>query len=371
VAASPSPEGFERDEDGQLTGRGYGMPLMTFFYRQLPAPSFAEQVASTGAVTAEFARLGLTGAIDGGGVNTGPDAYGAIYEAWRQGLLKTRIRLLKHAARKGTENEDFGGYLRFDQPRFGDSLLQVTGIGEILMYRTHDRVNAPADYSAEAMAETKALLAECAKKRWPVQVHVHQREFFLKLLDVIEEINQTYPVTDLRWGFIHAESTFAEDIARLKALGCGMLFQSLFRYNGETAIGAWGADRVAHSPELRHLTDAGIPIGLGSDAMRVASYNPWASMQWFLTGLTISGTPTLRPPHLLTRHEVLRGYTAGGAWFSFEEKTRGRLVPGYLADLAVLSDDYFEVPESQLHLITSELTLLGGKPVWTSPIWEV
>lgn len=365
VAASPDPAGFERDAGGRLTGRGSGMKLMTWFYRQLPTPTLEEQIASTGALSREFARLGMTGAIDGGGVNTGPDAYAAIVAAWRRGLLKTRVRLFKHATRQGTEKEDFEGYMRFDFPGFGDDMLRTSGMGEVLMFRTHDRIAQPADYGDEAMAETKALLEAFAEKGWAVQIHVHQREFFLKLLDAMEEVHERFPIDELRWGFVHAESTYAEDVPRLKRLGLGLLFQSLLRYNGESAIKAWGAGRVARSPELRDLLDAGVPIGLGSDAMRVASYNPWASIQWFLTGRTITGTPTLDDRHLISREEALRGYTHGGAWFTQEEDLRGQLVPGLLADLAVLSEDYFDLDVERLHTLVSVLTMVGGEVAWT------
>lgn len=366
VVASPDPDGFERDSSGQLTGKGSGMALMTWFYRQLPPPSFEEQVASTAALSREFARLGMTGAIDGGGVNTGPEAYRPIYETWRRGELDTRVRLFKHGTVQGTEFDDFGGYLRFESPRFGDDILRMSGMGEVILYRTHDRIKTPADYSDEAMAETRDLLQRFAEGGWAVQIHVHQREFFLKLLDVMEAIHESTPIDDLRWGFVHAESTYAEDIPRLKKLGLGMLFQSLLRLNGDEAIQVWGAERVARSPELRDLLDAGIPVGLGSDAMRVASYNPWVSIQWFLTGKTILGTPTLGERHLISREEALRGYTHGGTWFTREEERRGQLVPGQLADLAVLTRDYFDIPVDELHTISSELTVLGGRIVHAS-----
>lgn len=367
VAASPDPDGFERDSSGRLTGKGSGMALMTWFYRQLPAPSFEQQVESTAALSREFARLGMTGAIDGGGVNTGPEAYRPIYEAWRRNTLDTRVRLFKHGTTQGTEFEDFGGYLLFESPRFGDDILRVSGMGEVILYRTHDRIKTPADYSDEAIEETRGLLERFAQAGWAVQIHVHQREFFLKLLDVMEQIHETTPIDDLRWGFVHAESTYAEDIPRLKKLGLGMLFQSLFRLNGDEAIEAWGAERVARSPELRDLLDAGVPVGLGSDAMRVASYNPWVSLQWFLTGKTVLGTATLGEKHLINREEALRGYTHGGAWFTKEEGIRGQLVPGQLADLAVLSDDYFTVPVDHMHTLTSDLTMVGGKVVHSTP----
>ena len=366
VASSPLPGGFERDADGALTGRATGFPLMTWFYRRLPAPDFEEQVASTAALSREFARLGMTGAIDGGGVNTGPEAYGPVYEAWRRGLLKTRVRLFKHATRQGTEAEDYAGYLRFNTPRLGDDLLRFSGIGEVLMYRTHDRIAEPADYGDEAMQETRDVLLECARKGWTVQIHVHQREFFLKLLDLWEEIDAIHPIRDLRWGFVHAESTYEEDVERLQRLGAGVLFQSLLRLNGESAIEVWGAERVAQSPQMRDLWDAGVPIALGSDAMRVASYNPFSSIEWFLTGLTVRGTRTLDDRHLLTREEALRGYSAAAAWFTHEEHVRGPLTPGMQADLAVLSDDYFAMPVDRIHTLTSELTLLGGEVVWDS-----
>ncbi len=366
IDKTPLPEGFEKDSEGSITGKASGMPLMTWFYRQLPAPSYDEQVESTVALSHEFARLGMTGAIDGGGVNTGPEAYAAVYEAWRQGRLKTRVRLFKHATRAGTEQADYAGYLRFGSPRFGDDILRFSGIGEVIMYRTHDRIAAPADYGEEAMAETREVLLECARKGWTVQIHVHQREFFLKLLDLWEEIDSIHPINQLRWSFVHAESTYLEDAERLKKLGAGLLFQSLLRYNGEYAVEAWGADRVAHSPELADLWDAGVPIGLGSDAMRVASYNPFASLEWFLTGKTVRGNKTLDEKYLLDRHRALRGYTQVGAWFTHEENVRGQLVPGQYADLAVLSEDYFTIPTDRIHTLTSDLTIVGGEIVWDS-----
>jgi predicted amidohydrolase YtcJ len=364
VAASPHPGGFDRDAGGALTGRAWGLDLMTWFYRQLPPPTLEQQVQSTIALSREFGRLGMTGAIDGGGVNTGPEAYAAISEAWSRGALGTRVRLFKHATRKGTEAEDFGGYLRYEHPGFGDGLLRTAGLGEILMYRTHDRIGKPADSSDEAMAETRDLLSRAAAQRWPVQIHAHERDFVDRLLDAMESVHAETPIDDLRWSFVHGETIGASDIPRLRTMGIGLAFQSLLRYNGESAIEAWGAERVAHAPELRDLLEAGIPVGLGSDAMRVASYNPFASMQWFITGLTLRGTETLKAPHLLTRQEALRGYTHGGAWFTREEHERGQLLPGRLADLAVLSDDFFEVPVEELHVLTSELTMVGGETVW-------
>lgn len=367
IAASPTPDQFERDADGSWNGRGNGrMAQLSWFYNQLPPPPFEREVVSTGRLSREFARLGLVGAMDGGGVNSGPDVYGALHEAWRQGLLRTRVRLLKHATRRGTEAEDFAGYARFGEPRFGDGMLKWSGIGEIILYRSHDDLGKPADFSPEALAEAKEILLPFARKGWAVQIHVMNREFLEGLLDLFEEIHAEVPIDTLRWSLIHANAVTAADVPRLRALGVGVLHQALLRFNGQQLLDAWGAERVAGSPALRALLDAGIPLGLGSDGMRASSYNPWASMQHFITGLTVGGTPTLQGENLLSREEALAGYSRDTAWFSSEEHERGQLVPGFLADLAVLSEDYFEVPIERLPAITSELTLLGGDVVWSS-----
>src|ERR1700751_1416789 len=88
-----------------------------------------------------------------------------------------------------------------------------------------------------------------------------------------------------------------------------------------------------------------LPVGAGTDATRVASYNPWVSLYWLVSGKTVGGTPLYPEANRLDRAEALRRYTAGSAWFSGEEDTKGTVEAGKLADLAVLSADYFSVPE--------------------------
>lgn len=357
---------FERDETGALTGRGFGIALMSWFYRQLPAPTFEEQVASTAALSTEFARLGMTGVVDGGGVNSGPESYGAMYAAWRRGLLKTRIRLFKHATQDGTEQADFAGYIRFEQPGFGDGILRVAGLGEVILWRSHDRFGISGDISEGAEQEMRQILADAAARGWTVQLHVHSDDFYDLALRVWEQVHEQHPIDGLRWMMVHAEPVKVEDIPRFRRLGAGVSMQSLMRLSGEAAIAQWGQERIAAAPPVRALLDAGIPLALGSDAMRVANYNPFVSLEWFVTGLTVRGTETLRGENLHTRLEALRGYTLQAAWSTFEEQDRGSLEPGKLADLAVLSADYFDVPADRIHLITSDLTLLGGVTVWES-----
>ncbi len=356
----------ELDDTGALTGRGFGMSLMAWFYRQLPVPTAEEQVASTIALSREFARLGVTGVIDGGGVNTGPDAYAAVYEAWRRGELATRVRLFEHATSRGREAEEFAGYLRYQQPRFGDDLLRVSGMGEIFLYKSHDRLGIPADESPEALAELRDILRECARKEWPIQIHARNEGFIAGVVDVWEQVAAEHPVDALRWGMVHGDRLTADQLAVLARLGIGVYAQSLMRFSGERARASLGAEIVSQAPPVRAILDAGVPLSLGSDAMRAASYNPFSSLRYVLDGLTVGGVETLAPENLLSREEALTGYTSTNAWFTHEENERGTLEAGKVADLAVLSDDYFTVPLEEMGRLTSELTLLGGRAVWSS-----
>ena len=112
------------------------------------------------------------------------------------------------------------------------------------------------------------------------------------------------------------------------------------------------------------MLQMGIPVGAGTDATRVSTYNPWVALTWLTTGLTVGGTRLYSASNRLSREEALRLYTCGSAWFSKDEDKKGALVPGQLADLAVLSDDYFSVPEEQIKQIESLLTIVGGNVVY-------
>jgi hypothetical protein len=108
---------------------------------------------------------------------------------------------------------------------------------------------------------------------------------------------------------------------------------------------------------------AGIPVGAGTDATRVASYNPWVSLSWLVTGRTVGGLSLYRGDNRVSRDKALAMWTHENTWFSNEVGKKGQIKEGQLADLALLSDDYFSVPDDQIVHIRSVLTLLGGKVV--------
>jgi hypothetical protein len=112
------------------------------------------------------------------------------------------------------------------------------------------------------------------------------------------------------------------------------------------------------------MLNLGIPVGAGTDATRVASYNPWLSLYWLVSGKTIGGAALYPEANRLSREEALKLYTQGSSWFSGESGKKGTIAIGQLADVTALTEDYFSVPEEKIKGIESVLTIVDGKIVY-------
>jgi predicted amidohydrolase YtcJ len=117
---------------------------------------------------------------------------------------------------------------------------------------------------------------------------------------------------------------------------------------------------------VENAKELGVTMGAGTDAHRVASYNPFTTLRWLLIDSKNSSDAKRGPEQTPTRTDALRAYTIGSAWFSFDEGKRGSLEPGKIADLAVLSKDYMTAPLDQIESIESLLTMVGGKIVYAA-----
>jgi Amidohydrolase family len=146
-------------------------------------------------------------------------------------------------------------------------------------------------------------------------------------------------------------------------LGGGIAVQDRMAFQGKYFVERYGYAAARRAPPIREMLAAGIPVGAGTDATRVSSYNPWPSLAWLITGKTIGGAPLCQDDGGLDRERALRLWTRANTWFCSDEGTRGVIAPGYHGNLAVLSDDYFMVDESKIDRIESVLTVVGGQIV--------
>ncbi|WP_298266794.1 amidohydrolase [Geobacter sp.] len=370
---TPDPPGGEiqRDRPGNPTGLLIAKPNAMLLYASLakgPRLSYADQVNSTRHFMRELNRLGLTSAIDaGGGFQNYPDDYRVIEELAGKGELTLRIAYNLFTQHPKGELADFSKWVTQTSPGKGDDFYRMNGAGEMLVFSAADfedflepRPDLPP-VMAEELAQVVRLLAE---NRWPFRLHATYDESISRFLDVFERVDRDVPFNGLRWFFDHAETITPKNLERVRALGGGIAIQDRMAFQGEYFRERYGQAATAHTPPVRRMLEMGIPVGAGTDATRVASYNPWISLYWLVSGWTVGGMQLYPEGNRLSREEALRLYTAGSSWFSGEEGKKGTLVPGELADLAVLSADYFTVPEEEIRGIEALLTIVGGKIVY-------
>jgi predicted amidohydrolase YtcJ len=316
----------------------------------------------------EMNRLGITSCIDaGGGYQNYPEDYQVISDLAKQGELTVRIAYNLFTQRPKQEREDFAKWVRTTKPGEGTEFYRMNGAGEMLVYSAADfedflepRPDLPKTLEAE-LTEVVTLLA---KNRWPFRLHATYDETIEQALNVFEAVNKEVPFHGLRWFFDHAETISEKNIERVKALEGGIAVQDRMAFQGEYFIDRYGKKAAEGAPPIAQMLKMGVPIGAGTDGTRVSSYNPWLALYWLVTGKTVGGTVLYPQANRLDRTAALRQYTLGSAWFSGEETKKGSIETGRLADLAVLSADYFSVPEEEIKRIESVLTVVGGKIVY-------
>ena len=370
---TPDPPGgqIQRDNAGNPTGLLIAKPNAMILYASLakgPKLSYSDQVNSTRQFMRELNRLGLTSAIDaGGGFQNYPDDYKVIEDLAGKGELTLRIAYNLFTQHPKGELADFSRWVKMTSPGKGDDFYRVNGAGEMLVFSAADfedflepRPDLPPIMEQE-LSQVVRLLVE---NRWPFRLHATYDESISRFLDVFEGVNRDVPFKGLRWFFDHAETITPRNLERVKALGGGIAIQDRMAFQGEYFQNRYGNAAAEHTPPIRQMLEMGIPVGAGTDATRVASYNPWVSLYWLVSGRTVGGALLYPEANRLEREQALRLYTNGSSWFSGEEGKKGILSPGQLADLAVLSADYFTIPEEEIKGIESVLTIVGGKVVY-------
>ncbi len=369
---TPEPPGGEiqRDASGNPTGLLLAEPNATILYATLakgPKLPPEYQLNSTRHFMREMNRLGLTGIVDaGGGSQSYPEDYEIIEKLAADGELTLRIAYNLFTQHKGGELADFKEWVKSGNPGDGDSFYRHNGAGEMLVYTAADfedfrqpRPDMPPDMEGELEDVVRVLV----QNRWPWRLHATYDETISRALDVFEKVDQEIPFNGLHWFFDHAETISDRNIDRIAALGGGIAVQHRMAYQGEYFVQRYGAKAAENTPPITKMLKAGLPVGAGTDATRVASYNPWVSLFWLVTGKTLGGLQLNRRQNCMSREEALRLWTSANTWFSSEDDRKGQIKVGQYADLAVLSSDYFLVSEDEIQDIESVLTVLGGKVV--------
>jgi hypothetical protein len=315
----------------------------------------------------ELNRLGITSLVDaGGGSQVYPDDYAVIDELNKRGEMTVRMAYNIFTQKPKAEKDDFLRCMGLTSPGAGDDFYRCNGAGEMLVWSAadfEDFLEPRPDLAASMQQDLVDVVSLLAAHKWPFRIHATYDESIARMLDVFEAVNREIPLDGTRWWFDHCETISDGSLERVRALGGGIAIQDRMAFQGEYFLARYGAEAANRTPPIRRMLDLGIPVGAGTDATRVSSYNPWLALYWLVSGRTIAGTALQSDANRLDRQEALELYTLGSSWFSGESGRKGALAVGQLADLAVLSDDYFLVGEEAIKDIQSVLTVVDGKVV--------
>ncbi|MBD0838546.1 amidohydrolase [Streptomyces sp. TRM68416] len=378
---TPDPKGGQivRSRDGEPTGMLLAAPSALILYSTLAkAPvlqSEEDKKTSTRHFLRELNRFGLTSAIDAaGGFQNFPDNYATVIELAKAGQLSLRIAYHLFPQTPGQEIDDLARWIDMVRPEDGDAWLRLNGAGENLTWSAADFENfiqpgpeLTPDYETEFEKAVRLLM----ENGWGFRLHATYDETIRRDLAVFEKLaaEGLFPAGN-RWLFDHAETVSTESLDRIAALGGAMSVQNRLSFQGEAFVRRYGPGAAADAPPVRAMLDRGLTVGAGTDATRVSTYNPWVALHWLVSGRTV-GDLALRPPaNRVDRQTALAMFTRAGAALTGEEMVKGVLQPGCYADLAVLSDDYFTVPEPDIAHIESLLTLTGGRIVYGAAEYE-
>jgi len=372
---TPNPPGGEilRDANGNPNGLLLAKPNAGILYSTLakgPKLPLEYQINSTRHFMRELNRLGVTGAIDaGGGFQNYPEDYEVIQKLSEEGQLTIRLAYNLFTQKPKQEKDDFLRWTQSVKYQQGDDYFRHNGAGEMLVFSAADfedfRQPRP-DMAPEMEGELEDVVRILAQNRWPWRLHATYDETISRMLDVFERVNQDIPLQGLNWFFDHAETISDQSIDRIADLGGGIAVQHRMAYQGEYFVERYGHGAAEATPPVSKILQAGVKVSAGTDATRVASYNPWVSLSWLITGKTVGGMQLYPRRNCLDREQALRMWTENVTWFSNEEGKKGRIEAGQLADVVVPDRDFYSCAEDEIADTTSLLTMVGGKIVYAA-----
>ena len=316
-----------------------------------------------------YAARGVTAVYEGHGV--APEVLGVYRESHARGELALRCALTVSPTWPAADAARVipalaawaGGH------GLGDDRLRVSGL--CLHYGGDPEVarvlHAAQPYTGWAgfveTANDPASYREQAElaARHGLRVNTLVTRCLPEVLDVWEDLARRHPIGALRWVLVHLNAATPEQLGRIRRLGAVATtnpISYLYRSAGDEVARLGGAaDQLLPH---RSLARQRIPFGIATDNKPA---DPWVAFAAVVARRDMRTGVVVGERERLTRGQALAALTQGGAWVTFAERDRGRLAPGWAADLAVLDHDPLTAPLEELVGQTARLTLVGGEIV--------
>ena len=377
---TPDPKGGKLVRDpqtGELTGIVYEFPAMNLFRRLIPKYSLEDNLKAVRWANEEFNRLGITSVVN---LHMSREELAVLRQLGRDEELTTRWTAFLRTDPKVFVNKsdaEVEAEIRALGPptRFGNDWLKINGI-KIVLDGFVEAAYMREPYLEEVFGRgwrgillwdrktLKSVLRGSAKYGIQVAVHVTGDAALDVALEAMDEVDREYSIAGRRWSLEHAgvmpTEKNLEITKRLKIIVSTE--QSMGWSIGKTFKQVWGPEMGGiFAPNRSWLQALGHPyLKAGSDNRPV---DPFIGFWAYLAREDVDGQVS-KSEEALTREDTLRLYTTNGAYGIFEEKDRGSIETGKLADLVVLSEDILSAPESRVREIRSVMTIVGGKTVF-------
>ena len=358
------PEGgrFQRDAQGRLNGRAEEYADLIVGRRLAARVPKDERPEHYRRFATEAVRLGITSVHLMG--NSGPHA--GIVDDVVKADTRLRWRILRWPVKEaGEQLTDSKTHLppqptpRIDA-RGMKWMLDGTPIERLAAMRQPYSDRASERGRINMPDERVAMFAGWAYgSEDPIAVHAVGDRAIETYISALEKAGRPEIWARKRPRLEHGDMLLPDLIPRAKALGMVVVQNPAHFTLREPMLSALGSERVRQVQPLKSLLDAGMTIAIGSDG----------PLSPFLN-ILFATTHAVNPAEALTREQAVTAYTYGSAYAEFTEREKGRLVPGALADLAVLSADLFTVAPNELPALHSVLTLIGGQPVHNAGLWQ-
>lgn len=372
TAATPDPAGGQivRDVQGNPTG-AFKDAAMGLVYKVVPSPNHEQRVRAVKRALAHAASVGVTSVQ-----NMNPDyADVAVYaELLDHGELTTRIYAAPlitdgaaDQAKIGIRHAFGSPYLRIGAVKgFADGSLgsRTAYFFEPFSDQPNNRGLLSDEMQPLSAMRDRMMTADAAGIQ--LCTHAIGDAAISAVLDLYSDVVKAHGEADRRMRIEHAQHMAAKDFDRFAQL---QVIASMQPYHaiddGRWAEARIGHDRASRTYAFRTFLNHGVRLAFGTD-WDVAPLNPMLGLYAAVTRATLDGKNPNGwfPEQKLTVEEAVEAYTMGSAYAEFQEKEKGSIAPGKLADMVILSDDIFSIDPVKIRDIKVLTTIVGGRIVW-------
>jgi predicted amidohydrolase YtcJ len=371
AAKTPNPAGGEivRDADGNPTGilKDAAQDMM---FAKIPPISHERRVRAAKRALAYAARLGVTSVQD---MNPEYDDVRVYSELAERGELTARIYAApslagwEDEAKIGLRHAWGSSYLRLGAMKaFADGSLGSTTAYFFEPYTDAPNTRGLLGSEMQPLSKMRDRMMKADRAGLQLCIHAIGDQAISTVLDLFADVQKAHGMNDRRLRIEHAQHVAPKDFDRFVSENVIASMQPYHAIDdGRWAERRIGPERVKTTYAFRTFLDKGVRLAFGTD-WTVAPLNPLKTLYAAVTRATLDGKNPNGwvPEQKIKLTEAVEAYTMGSAYAEFQEKEKGSITPGKLADMVLLGDDIFKLDPRKIGDVEVEMTMVGGKVVW-------